>query len=134
MSLHALSGFAVIGPRNMRAMTVHAITQTKTRASAVLAGELRAEMGRQGVTGRELARRLDVPQGWVGRRLGVKVDRSTVLTLDDALEMAEALGLTPQGFLLTVLPRLDSNQQPSGYLSPQVSAPVVDLFTRERVA
>lgn len=59
---------------------------------------------------------------------------SQPITVDDVLEIAEALGVSPKGLLGALLPRLDSNQQPSGYQQLQVSAPVVDFFTRERVA
>ena len=86
--------------------------------SRLIAAEVRAEMGRQGVSKSELARRLQVSDVWIGRRLAVN---STVqITLEEVDQMAEALGVSSQRLLSAWLPRLDSNQQPSGYASALV--------------
>lgn len=113
-------------------MTAHATETPRQTPSRLVAAELRAEMGRQGVTGRELARRLHRDSAWVSRHIGVKAAQA--MTLDEVVECTEALGISPERFLGALLPRLDSNQQPSGYQQLQVSAPVVDLFTGLRVA
>ena len=101
-------------------------------ASRRVAGEVRAELGRQGITGRELGRRLGWDSGRVSRLIGPRATRE--ISVDEVTQMAEALRVSPQRFLSVLLPRLDSNQQPSGYPSAQVSGVVVDLVTRERVA
>lgn len=101
----------------------------KVTPSRVVTAEIRAEMGRQGVTGRELARRLGKDQSWTTRTIGVRAKQP--ITVDEVLEIAEALNVSAQGFLSVLLPRLDSNQQPSGY---QRLGAVVDLFSGERVA
>ena len=49
--------------------------------------------------------------------------------LEDLDAIARAMRI-PVARLL--LPRLDSNQEPTGSLFPLVSATVIDLFTRER--
>lgn len=113
-------------------MTTAPISHANTSpASQLIASELRAEMARRGFSQTWLARRMGVPQPRLSRRIGMAAD--VELTFADVLEMTEALGVSAERFLLPLLPRLDSNQQPSGYQHPQVSA-VVDLFTRERVA
>jgi transcriptional regulator with XRE-family HTH domain len=70
-------------------------------------------MARQGLTKLDLARRLHVSNQWVGRRL--QTNSTVQLTLEEAVMMAEALGVPAEGLFAAVLPRLDSNQQPSGY-------------------
>ncbi len=93
-------------------MTVHQIKQSGiSAASAAVATEVRVEMARQGINQTELARRMAVGRDWVSNRIG----RSAFIDLkiDEAVEMAKALNVPVQG-LLSTLPRLDSNQQPSG--------------------
>jgi transcriptional regulator with XRE-family HTH domain len=70
-------------------------------------------MGRQGITKVELARRLHVSNQWVTRR--VSTTSSVQLTLEEIVQIAGALGVPAERLLASVLPRLDSNQQPSGY-------------------
>lgn len=109
-------------------MTVIQMNAEKVTPSQRVAREVRAELGRQGLNQSELARRLQQSPVWVGTRIG---PRATVpLRVEDVVEMAEALNVPVQGFLAALLPRLDSNQQPSGYQQ----AAVLDLFTRERLA
>jgi transcriptional regulator with XRE-family HTH domain len=87
--------------------------------SRLIAAEVRAEMGRQGVSKHQLATRLGVSDVWIGRRL--KVDSTVQITLEEVEQMAEALGVSSQRLLAAWLPRLDSNQQPSGYASVLVA-------------
>lgn len=77
-----------------------------------MAGEVRAEAARRGLTHRDLARRLHVSHTWVARRIGMSADVN--LTLEDVDKLAEALEIAPQRLYSILLPRLDSNQQPSG--------------------
>jgi transcriptional regulator with XRE-family HTH domain len=113
--------------------TVTKLRAVTTGVSDLVAREVRAEMARQGVSQRALAERLGVPQPWVSRRVGLKADQA--LRLDDVADMAEALDVPVERLLAAWLPRLDSNQQPSGYQSAQVSGQVIDLrLWRERVA
>lgn len=88
-------------------------------------------MGRQGLTTTELAERLSVSPMWLSRRIG-RTGRVEI-SLEDANNLARALGV-PVTRLLPWLPRLDSNQQPSGRTSPQVSPPISLSEYRQRVA
>jgi transcriptional regulator with XRE-family HTH domain len=88
-------------------------------ASRLIAAEIRAEMARQGLSQREVAKRLNVSDIWISRRVSPK---STVqITVEEVEAMAEALGVSSQRLLAAWLPRLDSNQQPSGYASVLVA-------------
>lgn len=95
------------------------LTSVELTPSQFLAGEIRAEMARKGISHREVARRLGVSQMWVGRRIGVNA--VTDLTFEDLVKLAEALNVPAQGLVNLLLPRLDSNQQPSGYTYLQVN-------------
>jgi transcriptional regulator with XRE-family HTH domain len=113
--------------------TITRLRTTSATASELVAREVRAELGRQGLSMRAFADRLGVPQLWVQRRVSVK--GTTELRLDEVAEMAKALDVPVERLLAAWLPRLDSNQQPSGYPSAQASGQVIDLRTwRERVA
>ena len=109
------------------------MTQTlseRVRPSSILAAEIRASVAREGVNMAELARRLDVPQAWVSRRIGrgANID----ITLDEAVQIAEALNISVQGLFASVLPRLDSNQQPSGYAGTRDLFAVQELLGHSR--
>ena len=82
------------------------------------AAEIRAEIARQGLSRRAFAMKLGVSYPWVARRIGTTADVD--MTLEDIVKMTQALGISAQGLLSVLLPRLDSNQQPSGYSSPLV--------------
>lgn len=65
--------------------------------TSYVAAEVRAEMGRQARDNTWLARRLDVSEMWVSRRLrGI-----TEFTADDVVRVAEALAVSPAQFLPT---------------------------------
>lgn len=59
-------------------------------ASKEVAGNIRALMGRHGITRRELAQELHTNEMWVGRRL----NEQTPITVDDLRRFASALGCT----------------------------------------
>lgn len=71
-----------------------------------VAAEVRAEMARQRMTATKLSRRMGVTDMWLSRRLRGDVG----ITIDELDEIARALGVP----WWRLLPRLDSNQQPSG--------------------
>ena len=79
-----------------------------------IAAEVRAEMARRGLSARRFALQLGVSNMWVNRRVGMHADQD--LTLEDLERISSALGITWQKLLrdADLLPRLDSNQQPSG--------------------
>lgn len=68
----------------------------KETADAV-AANVRAELGRQNMSRAELARRLDVAEMWLSRRLTGR----TPITVEDLGRIATALGV-PAGSLLPV--------------------------------
>jgi len=80
-----------------------------------IAAEVRAEMARRGLSARKFALQLGVSNMWVNRRVGMHADQE--LTLEDLERISASLGITWQKLLrdADLLPRLDSNQQPSGY-------------------
>lgn len=78
------------------------------RYAADVAGEIRAMMGRRGINQTQLAEQMGVTPMWLSRR--IKAARVAVDVSDLAL-IADALQCEVQD----LLPRLDSNQQPSGY-------------------
>lgn len=85
---------------------------TTERVSAAVAAEIRATLGRQGLTQSELASRL----GKNGRWLSVRLSRtaSVDMTVDEVAEMAEALGVDAEGFIVAALRACrDSNPKPS---------------------
>lgn len=91
-----------------------------------VAAEIRAETGRQRVSGRELARRIDEPVTTVSRWLR----GDTALGLDDLDKIAAALEVDLVDLIRAArlqlmakkLPRMDSNHQPAGSMSDLVSA------------
>ena len=118
--------------------------------------KIHTQMFRQRMSQQQLAVRLGLTQAGISRKLrGL-----TSVTVPELIQIGRILGVDPADLLpreadLVLLPRLDSNQQPSGYQHLQVSAlpehcpvcgyrhrewchedaaTVVDLFTRERVA
>lgn len=88
-------------------------TITAVRPSRFLASEIRAECGRQGLSVRELAQRVGVSHTWVARRIGLNAEVD--ITFEELARMTEALGVSAESLVTMLLPRLDSNQQPSGY-------------------
>lgn len=99
-------------------MTTNVIEIPSASASRLLAQEIRAELGRQGINQAELCRRLNVSDAWVSRRIAPRA--STEITLEEVVRMAEALGIAAERLFRALLPRLDSNQQPSDYQYAQV--------------
>lgn len=69
-------------------MTVISIDSPSRR----IAAEVRAEAARQGISLREVARRLDVSQMWLSRR--VKVTADVDLTFEELDRIAGALGVS----------------------------------------
>lgn len=65
-------------------------TLTRTVNDAV-AAELRAALGRKGLTGAALARVLDFPPIYVSRRLSAAV----AITVEDLVVLCEGLGVEP---------------------------------------
>lgn len=63
--------------------------------SAVVAEEIRAQMGRQRITKAELSRRMGVSEVWIGRRLNGQMP----IGLDDLERIATALGVAPADIL-----------------------------------
>ena len=65
------------------------VTRMEIQANAEgVAAEVRAELARQKISGRELARRIDRNQVWVARRLNGEV----AITADELREFAFILG------------------------------------------
>ncbi len=79
-------------------MSTTPAAETDHTLSDVVAGEVRAELARRGLSLRAFARQLDVPEHWAVRRLAA--GRSVPLTLEDLELIAGALGLSPTWFLL----------------------------------
>ncbi len=95
-----------------------------------VAEEVRALMGRHRVSANRLAVMTGLTQSSMSRRLSGRYP----FTVDELEVIAEAFGvpitaLFGGGDRPGGLPRLDSNQQPSGSLSPQVTGTVVALPT-----
>ena len=84
--------------------------------SACVAAELRAEVARRRMSGRELSRRIGLPAATVSRRLR----GDTPIALDDLENVTAALGVDLIDLLRAAemqrakLPRKDSNLQPAG--------------------
>lgn len=72
---------------------------------AYVAAELRAEMARQRISGREMARRLGENPMWVSSRVSGHVP----IDLQDLERIARELDVHPR----RLLPRVDSNHQPA---------------------
>jgi transcriptional regulator with XRE-family HTH domain len=99
---------------------------TNTGLSARVAAEVRAEQARQRLSGRDLARRVDLPPTTVARWLR----GDTAMDLDDVATLAGALGLTLVDLIERaerMLPRVDSNHQPAGYGPSQVTTDITRL-------
>lgn len=91
----------------------------------VVAGNIRAEVARAGLSQADISRALHVPRSWVSTRYrGV-----ARWTIGDVERVADLLGLPPSR--LFVLPRLDSNQQPAGYRSTRHLSPVAYAHDRD---
>ena len=71
-----------------------------------VAAEVRAWMGRRGMNQRAVCRELGVTPMWLSRRLSAQI----VIDVEDLAALAKALRCE----VSDLLPRLDSNQQPSG--------------------
>lgn len=99
-------------------------------ARATVAAEVRSLMGRHRVSGNRLAVMTGLTQSSMSRRLA----GTYPFTVDELEVIADAFGVPitslfgqtqpPRG---RGLPRLDSNQQPSGSQSPQVAGTVITL-------
>ena len=87
--------------------------------SEIVASNIRAEAARAGLTQAQLGVALGVNRVGVGHRFrGI-----TPWTLDEVERAARLFGVRPAD-LLVELPRLDSNQQPSGYRTRGHLSPV----------
>lgn len=64
-------------------------TPVATRLTDRVAAEIRAELGRQGITALEIAQRLSVSRSWMSYRL----TGQQVIDLDDVEKIAAALGV-----------------------------------------
>ena len=79
---------------------------------AAVAAEVRAWAARRGIKQAELALKMGVTQSWVSRRL----HGGQVIDVGDLARFARALDVP----ITELLPRLDSNQQPFGWLDREV--------------
>lgn len=80
-------------------MTMTPGPATWTSLNAQVAAEVRAEMGRRGMSNAELARSLGVSEAWTTRRLGKRAD--TPLNLVDLQRVAAALAVPLATFFTT---------------------------------
>lgn len=89
----------------------------KVATPQVVAENVRAEAARRGYTQVALGRALFMSQGNITRRWkGV-----TAWKLEELDDVARILGVSVRDLVTpSRLPRLDSNQQPSGYVTPLV--------------
>ena len=78
---------------------------TNSPLSESVASEIRAEMGRRGVTQSILADRLDVHPLWVSRRLSAGSARRIAMTLDDLNRIAAVLDIDPGLLIERAMPR-----------------------------
>lgn len=62
--------------------------QTQIRTHGIIAAEVRAELARQGISGREFARQLNLPQSYMARRLKGDVE----ITAAELRMFADILG------------------------------------------
>ena len=82
--------------------------------SQLIAAEIRAELGRQQLSNRRLAMMIGggVSYAWVNRRINAC---DVEMTFEDVERIAKALHVPVQRLVSAWLPRLDSNQKPTGY-------------------
>jgi transcriptional regulator with XRE-family HTH domain len=104
---------------------------SRTDLELFVAGELRAHLGRYSVSRSELARRLDVDNTWVGKRLSGE----TAITLGDLQRMAQALGVVAENFLpsgkpVSSLTGTKRRRSPVDPLAARVVATVGEARTR----
>jgi transcriptional regulator with XRE-family HTH domain len=88
-------------------MTTAATTQDVTAVSSfrqLLAAEVRAELARQQVTGRRLARLVGESPAWAARRLA----GATAIDADDLERIAHAIGVPISSLLMEAARRADS--------------------------
>lgn len=89
--------------------------------TAYVAAEIRAYLGRHSISKAELARRLNVAETWVGKRLNGR----TEITLTDVERVAAAVGVAPSVFLPgggVGTPRLPRDGAKRDPLEPRVIA------------
>ena len=96
-------------------MLAHMSTDALAPATGLTAGvasEIRAQLGRQSISRSELARRLDVDDTWVGKRLNGR----TEISLTDLERIARVLSVT----VVDLFPR-DRRAVTGGYLGRGVT-------------
>lgn len=106
--------------RMLAVMTTEALAPA-TGLTAYVAAEIRAYLGRHSIPKSELARRLEVDNTWVGKRLNGR----TEITLTDVERIATALGTRPTLFLPRGdggLPASSPQRQPVDPLASRVVA------------
>lgn len=92
-------------------------TLEQASLSSFAAAEIRAELGRQGLTQAELGARI----GKNGRWVSVRISRtaSVDMTVDEIAEITEALGVDTEGLMVAALRTWytpsDSNREPADY-------------------
>ena len=101
------------------------------RLTPYVASELRAHLGRYSVSRSELARRLDVDNTWVGKRLSCQ----TAITLEDLDRMAAALQVPVETFLPPSKPASSTSRRASNLTDPaQPQRKPVDALAQRIVA
>ena len=78
---------------------MHIATTAGSPLSESVASEIRAEMGRRGITQSILAERLQLSPLWVSRRLSPGATRRTPLSLDDLDRIAAVLDVPVSALL-----------------------------------
>jgi transcriptional regulator with XRE-family HTH domain len=76
-------------------------TYATERVSHAVAAEVRAQLGRQGITQAELARRIGHNGPWLSGRIGTTA--TVDLTIDEIAEIADALEIDASELLLAAL-------------------------------
>jgi len=109
----------------MSDMALTSTTQQRPSFNDRVRAEIRAVMGRKQISNKDLSQRIGEDQVWVGRRLTQK-SRTVPIDLVDLERIAAALDEP----ITSLLPRLDSNQQPAGYSAGD--ATVIELPLRAR--
>lgn len=109
-------------------MTMTPGPATRTSLNAQVAAEVRAEMGRRGMSNAELARLLGVSEAWTTRRLGKRAD--TTLNLVDLQRICAALG-TPLATFLTAAIRDNVLEDIPRYLELPVRSELPDARPRD---
>ena len=89
-----------------------------------VAARIRAELALQGMTQKDLAERMQVPELWISRRLSARSKRAVSLNLDELDHIAAALGITVLA-LLDPAWRLDDRIVTSRY--PLTTRPHLSL-------